>query len=82
MKNNFSSNYFKNSEEGCGLAILALLGLLALMFLGPLLVMVLWNWVMVSVLALPAITYWHAFGLMWLCRLLFGGSSIRAKGDN
>lgn len=35
------------------------------------LVMVLWNWVMVSIFGLPAISFWLAWGLMILCSFLF-----------
>lgn len=35
------------------------------------LVMVLWNWVMVSIFGLPAISFWLAWGLMILCGILF-----------
>ena len=34
-------------------------------------VMVLWNWVMVSIFGLPAISFWLAWGLMILCSILF-----------
>jgi hypothetical protein len=32
----------------------------------------LWNWLMPGIFGLPAITYWQAFGLLVLARLLFG----------
>jgi hypothetical protein len=31
----------------------------------------LWNWLMPSILNLPTIGYWQAFGLFYLCGLLF-----------
>lgn len=34
-------------------------------------VMALWNWVMVSIFGLPAISFWLAWGLMILCSILF-----------
>ena len=40
------------------------------------LVMALWNWVMVGVFGLPAISLWLAWGLMILCGILFK-SSVR-----
>ncbi len=36
-------------------------------------VMLLWNWLMPLIFGLPEITYWHAFGIIILARLLFGG---------
>lgn len=38
-----------------------------------LLVMLLWNWLMPALFALPAISYCQAVGLFLLCKLLFGG---------
>ena len=35
------------------------------------LVMLLWNWVIVSLLGAPVLTFWLSFGLVWLCHLLF-----------
>ncbi|HUP04282.1 MAG TPA: hypothetical protein VMU19_09850 [Bryobacteraceae bacterium] len=36
-------------------------------------VMLLWNWLMPALFALPRIGYWQAWGLLLLCKLLFGG---------
>jgi hypothetical protein len=33
----------------------------------------LWNWLAPSLFGLHAITFWQAFGLLVLCRMLFGG---------
>jgi hypothetical protein len=38
-----------------------------------LLVKVLWNWLMPMLFSLPQITYWQAFGIVILVKLLFGG---------
>lgn len=38
-----------------------------------LLVMLLWNWLMPTLLQLPAISYWQSVGLLLLCKILFGG---------
>lgn len=38
-----------------------------------LLVKVLWNWLMPMLFSLPQITYWQAFGIVILGKLLFGG---------
>ena len=37
------------------------------------LVMLLWNWVMVTLFNLPALTFWLSFGLVWLFQLLTKG---------
>ena len=36
-------------------------------------VMQLWNWLMPTLFKLPAVTFWQAFGLLMLARVLFGG---------
>ena len=33
----------------------------------------LWNWLMPDIFGLKQISYWEAFGLLFLARLLFGG---------
>jgi len=40
------------------------------------LVMLLWNWVMVDVFALSALTFWQSWGLYMLCALLFNNTSV------
>lgn len=54
---------------GIVVAFLALTFALSLLFAWP--VMVLWNWVCVSVLGLKVITFWQSWGLLFLCGLLF-----------
>lgn len=62
-----------------GVAILATIGIvigtLALSFgvmcLQAWLVMLLWNWVAVDLFGAPVLGFWMAFGLRWLCSLLF-----------
>src|SRR5215472_10389985 len=52
-----------------------LFGLMAIafIFLAAFVSMWLWNWLMPALFHLPLITYWQAFGLMVLSRLLLGG---------
>ena len=42
-------------------------------------VMLLWNWVAVSLFNAPVLSFWLAFGLNWLCHLLFKGSKTISK---
>jgi hypothetical protein len=51
---------------GIGFAVL-----FALLF--GLVVKVLWNWLMPAVFGLGTITFWQAFGIVLLAKLLFGG---------
>ena len=43
------------------------------------LVMLLWNWVAVDLFGLPAIGFWMAYCLRWLCGLLFRSSSTSSN---
>lgn len=62
-----------------GLAILLCIGIVVgyfawmfgVMCFHSLLVMLLWNWVAVQLFNAPVLTFWVAFGLRWLCGLLF-----------
>ena len=62
----------KKEEMGCGLIILCAILVIGLLFLGPAITMWLWNWIAVSLFGAPVIGYWTAFGLQWLCHILFG----------
>lgn len=64
-----------SDNDGCLWAILAVILLIALMFISPWIEMMLWNWVMVDLFAMPTVTFWQMFGLNWLCGLLFRRSS-------
>jgi hypothetical protein len=56
-----------------GLVVLGVIGaaLFALVF--GWLVMILWNWLMPVIFHLGVITYWQAFGIVILGKLIFGG---------
>ena len=62
-----------------GLAILATIAVVVfaiawtfgLMCLQSWIMMLLWNWVAVGLFGAPALSFWVAFGLRWLCSLLF-----------
>ncbi len=45
----------------------------ALFFALGFVVMALWNWLMPSIFGLHTITYWQAYGLLILSKILFGG---------
>lgn len=74
-------------EHSVGVAILAIIGIvigaLALSFgvtcLQAWLVMLLWNWVAVNLFGAPILGFWMAFGLCWLCSLLFKSKAIIKK---
>jgi hypothetical protein len=55
--------------KGIGIGILAV----ALFFALGYVVMALWNWLMPPIFGLHTITYWQAYGLLILSKILFGG---------
>ena len=59
-------------SEGCLIVLLAVIFIVAMLFLIPLLELWLWGIVMVPIFGAPALTYWQMFALNWLCGLLFG----------
>ena len=66
-------------EYSVGVAILAIIGIVigaiawcfGVMCLQAWLVMLLWNWIAVDLFGAPFLGFWMAFGLRWLCSLLF-----------
>lgn len=70
----------KKDEMGCFTAVVCLILLIGLLFLGPAITMWLWNWIAVDLFGAPVIGYWTAFGLQWLCHILFGHTvTVRSK---
>jgi hypothetical protein len=55
--------------KGIGIGVLVI----ALFFVLGYVVMTLWNWLMPSIFGLHTITYWQAYGLLILSKILFGG---------
>lgn len=79
-------NIWENSYSTAGavftiilLVALALGFVFGVMCFQSWLVMLLWNWVAVELFSLPAIGFWMAFGLRWLCGLLFRSNASTQK---
>ena len=51
----------------------AIVGILLVIAVGGEVVKQLWNWLMPPIFGWRQITFWQAFGLLALCRILFGG---------
>jgi len=70
----------ERSERRVGLRILKIAGMTAgglalavlFAFVFGIVVRALWNWLMPDIFGLPTITYWQAFGLVILAKLLLG----------
>ena len=55
------------------IAPFALAAVIAFIFLGGWIVMLLWNWLAPALFGWRTITFWQAWGVLALCRILFGG---------
>jgi hypothetical protein len=76
-----SGNEEHNMRKKKWIAIifLAPLGIALFIWIGGELVMHLWNWLLPTLFGWRQITFWQAFGLLALCRILFGGVSARGS---
>jgi hypothetical protein len=59
------------------LRFLAPIGFLAIPALFGVAVMLLWNWLMPSILGLNTVNFWQSLGIFVLCRILFGGFGLK-----
>lgn len=55
------------------IAPLAILAMIAFVFIGGKVVMLLWNWLLPPLFGWHMLTFWQALALLALCRILFGG---------
>src|SRR5215510_10875686 len=61
----------------------AICGLIVVTFLGGTIVKLLWNWLTPPLFGWHTITFWQAWGLLALSRILFGGLGLhRSAGWN
>ena len=61
-------------------APLAIVGAIAFVAIGGLIVRLLWNALLPVIFGLPAISFWQALGVLALSRILFGGFGMRGCG--
>jgi hypothetical protein len=54
----------------------AILAMLLFAFIGGEVVLQLWNWLLPPMFGWRPITFWQAFGILALCRILFGGHGV------
>ena len=55
----------------------AIVGLALFLFIGGEVVKPLWNWLLPPLFGWHTITFWQAFGILALCRILFGSHGWR-----
>lgn len=71
--------------KGAKLIGLIMLGLMAAMlfaFIFGFFVRILWNWLMPDLFSLKEITFWQAFGIIILARLVFGSRGVSRSGGS
>lgn len=54
------------------IAPFAIIGIALFLFIGGEVVKLLWNWLLPPLFGWRTITFWQAFGILALCRILFG----------
>jgi uncharacterized membrane protein YraQ (UPF0718 family) len=72
MENNKCNCSHFNILRIIGMVILGLITAVVFGFLFGYFVQMLWNWLMPPIFGLKAITFWQAFGLIVLAKLIFG----------
>lgn len=60
----------------------AIAGIIVIAFIGGEIVKLLWNWLMPQLFGWREITFWQGFGLLALCRILFGGLGAHGAGGS
>jgi hypothetical protein len=68
----FASRHGRSALRIVGLAVGGVAFAVFFAFLFGLVVKVLWNWLMPGLFGLKAITFWQAFGIVLLAKILFG----------
>ncbi len=63
-----------------GFVLLGLIGVAVFALVFGWLVMILWNWLMPAIFRLGVITYWQAFGIVILAKLIFGAPGVGRHG--
>ena len=64
------------------IAPLAIMGILAFIFIVGTIVMHLWNWLLPELFGWSRIGFWQTLGLLALCRILFSGGFHCSKRSN
>ena len=64
------------------IAPLAILAMALFAFIGGEVVMLLWNWLVPQLIGWRQITFWQAFGILVLCRILFGGWGSHGRKEH
>jgi hypothetical protein len=65
-----------------GVVVFAPFAIALMIFVGGEIVKYLWNWLVPSLFGWRTITFWEAFGLLALCRILFGSHGFRGGRSN
>jgi hypothetical protein len=66
-------------KKWIAIIFLAPIGIAIFIVIGGEIVMHLWNWLAPTLFGWRQINFWQAFGLLALCRILFGGVGVRGR---
>jgi hypothetical protein len=64
------------------IAPIAIVGIALFAALGGWIVRELWNWLLPPLFGWPRLTFWQAFAMLALCRILFGGRGFHFGEDS
>ena len=64
------------------IAPIAIVGIALFAALGGYIVRELWNWLLPPLFGWPRLTFWQAFAMLALCRILFGGRGFQLGQHN
>ena len=68
-----ASGIARRIAKWIAMGIAAMIAITIFIFLGGVIVQLLWNWLLPPLFNLPQLSFWQALGLLALCRILFGG---------
>jgi hypothetical protein len=68
----------RNRKKLLLIAPLAIVGIALFLFVGGEAVKLLWNWLLPPLFGWKMLTFWQAFGILALCRILFGHHGWRS----
>jgi hypothetical protein len=71
----------RNRKRLLFIAPFAIVGVALFLFIGGEVVKLLWNWLLPPLFGWRTITFWQAFALLALCRILFGHHGWRNHGS-
>jgi hypothetical protein len=73
IEQQIASGIARRIAKWIAMGIVAIIAITIFIFLGGIIVQLLWNWLLPPLFNFPQLSFWQALGLLALCRILFGG---------